>query len=139
MPTRVQVVGNTEATGYTIEADAQRTVLVVQNLDTVAGTDYLYVSDQTGQVAATGVQIAPVGGSLTLRRTHGEQPHKAFRLVAATAGCPVRIMELYGVVTVVVEPMPEEPDPQDPTKPGKPKFFDAPLLRRIPRRRTGYE
>ena len=127
MPTRVIVVGNTEATGVTIPSDPQRTVLVVQNLDTVAGTDYLWMSDEKGQVAATGVVINPVGGSLTLRRTMGEEPEKTWHLVASTAACPVRIMELFGEPTIVVETKPEEPSPQDPEKPNKNK--DAPKMK----------
>lgn len=136
MPTRVIAVGNTEATGVTIEADPQRTVLVVQNLDTVAGTDYLFISDQAGQVITTGVEIAPVGGSLTLRRTHGEQPEKAWRLVAATAGCPVRLMELMGEPTIVVVKKEEEPSPQEPDKPSM--RMDAPKMRKIIVKDTGY-
>lgn len=136
MPTRVIAVGNTEATGVTIEADPQRTVLIVQNLDTVAGTDYLYVSDQTGQVATTGVQVAPVGGSLTLRRTHGEEPEKAWRLVAATAACPVRVMELFGEPTIHVEVKQEEPSPQEPDKPSM--RMDAPRMRKIKVKPSGY-
>ena len=138
MPTHLLVVGNTEATGQTIPSDAQRTVLIIQNLDTVAGTDWLYFSDQAGQVAATGIRIAPLGGIVTLRRTHGEEPHKAFRLVAATAACPVRWMDLFGVPTTVIEEMPEEPDPQDPEKPGPSKKFDAPKMQAIKRRVSGY-
>jgi len=133
MPTRVIAVGNTEATGVTIDADPQRTVLVVQNLDTVAGTDYLYMSDERGQVAATGVQIAPVGGSLTLRRTHGEEPEKTWYLVAATAACPVRLMTLMGEPAIVVERKKEEPSPQEPERPR-----DAPRMPKIRVKETGY-
>ena len=136
MPTRVYAVGNTEATGQTIDADPQRTVLIVQNLDTVAGTDYLYVGDEKGTVAATGVQVAPVGGSLTLRRTHGEEPEKTWYLVAATAACPVRVMSLMGEPTIHVEVKQEEPSPQEPDKPSK--RMDAPRMRKIRVKDTGY-
>ena len=133
MPTRVVAVGNTEATGVRIEADPQRTVLIVQNLDTVAGTDYLFMSDERGQVAATGVQIAPVGGSLTLRRTMGEEPEKTWYLVSATAACPVRVMTLFGEPTIHVEKKKEEPSPQEPEQPR-----DAPKMKKEKHRDTGY-
>lgn len=136
MPTRAIVVGNTEATGVTIPSDPQRTVLVVQNLDTAANVDYLWMSDEKGRVAATGVVIVPIGGSLTLRRTDGEEPEKSWHLVAATVGCPVRVMELFGEPTIVVETKPEEPSPQDPTKPtGKKDAPDMKPEKHIP---TGY-
>jgi len=86
-----------------------------------------------GSVATTGLQIAPVGGSLTLRRTHGEEPEKSWRLVAATAACPVRIMELYGEALIQIEKKPEEPSPQEPDQP-----TDAPRMRPITRRDSGY-
>lgn len=133
MPTRVYAVGNTEATGITIPADPQRTVLIVQNLDTVAGTDWLYMSDEKGQVATTGVQIAPVGGSLTLRRTQGEEPEKSWYLVAATAACPTRVMDLFGEPTIVVETKPVEPSPQEPYQPK-----DAPIMKKEKHIPTGY-
>jgi len=101
MPTSVYAVGNTEAAPQVIDADSQRTVLVVQNLDTVAGTDYLYISDEKGNVTTTGIQIAPVGGSITLRRSDGEEPEKTWYLVATTAACPVRVMELYGTPSII--------------------------------------
>lgn len=128
MPTRVVVVGVSEYTPTVIAADPQRTVLVVQNLDTVTGTDYLYMGDEKGRVATTGVQIAPLGGSLTLRRTMGEEPEKTWYLVSSTAACPVRVMELFGEPTITVEYKPEEPSPQDPTKPSKNK--DAPAMKK---------
>ncbi|MBA7531857.1 hypothetical protein ES705_24081 [subsurface metagenome] len=136
MPTRALVVGNTEATGVTIPSDPQRTVLIVQNLDTVAGTDYLWISDEKGQIAATGLIIFPIGGSLTLRRTAGEEPEKSWHLVSATALCPVRVAELFGEPTIVVETKPEEPDPQDPTKPTGNK--DAPDMKPEKHIPTGY-
>lgn len=134
MPTRVIAVGNTEALPAIIEADPQRTVLIVQNLDTVAGTDYLYYSDERGQVAVAGQRIAPVGGSVTLRRTNGEEPEKTWYLVAATAACPVRVMEMFGEPTIHVEKKEEEPTPQEPPR-ARP---DAPRMRRITVKRTGY-
>lgn len=133
MPTRLLAIGNTELTGITIEADSQRTVLIIQNLDTVAGTDYLYVSDSPGSVITTGMRIAPVGGSLTLRRTDGEEPEKTYRLVAATAACPVRVMELFGEALIQIEEKPDEPSPQQPFSP-----TDAPKMTPIKRRETGY-
>lgn len=136
MPTRAGVVGNTEATGQTIPSDPQRTVLVVQNLDTVAGVDWLFMSDEKGNVAATGVRIAPLGGSLTLRRTEGEEPEKTWHLVAATAACPVRYMVLYGEATVTVEIKTPEFDPQDPTKPIKGN--DAPTMKKVKHVDSGY-
>jgi len=135
MPTRVYAVGTAEATPTVIPSNPQRTVLVVQNLDTVAGTDYLYLSDQKGNVVATGIRIAPVGGSITLRRTHGEEPEKTWFLVAATAACPVRVMELYGEPTVIVERKPDEPSPQDPTAKRNADAPRMPGYRAIP---TGY-
>ena len=138
MPTRVYAVGIAEATPTILTADAQRTVLVIQNLDTVAGTDYLYVSDERGAVTTTGIRIAPVGGSITLRRVDGEEPEKTFYLVAATAACPVRVMSLYGKMPVQVEPVPEEPNPQDPTHDPSSFVFDAPPLRRVKPIRSGY-
>jgi len=136
MPTSLYAVGNTEAVPTVLAADPQRTVLIVQNLDTVAGTDYLYLGDERGRVAATGIRIAPVGGSITLRRTYGEEPEKTWFLVAATAACPVRVMELYGEPTIVVEVKIEEPSPQDPTKPNKNK--DAPNMKKEEWKDTGY-
>lgn len=133
MPTRIIAVGNTEATGVTIEADPQRTVLIVQNLDTVAGTDYLWMSDEKGQVLLTGVVINPVGGSLTLRRTMGEEPEKTWYLVASTAACPVRVMSLFGEPTIHVEKKKEEPSPQEPEV-----SRDAPRMRKIRVKETGY-
>ena len=136
MPTRLYAVGNVEATPTIIEADPQRTVLIVQNLDTVAETDYLYMSDEKGQIAGTGVQIAPIGGSVTLRRTDGEEPEKTWYLVSATAACPVRVMTLYGEPTIHVEVKQEEPSPQEPDKPGK--KMDAPKMKKIKTPKTGY-
>lgn len=136
MPTEVYAVGIAEATPTVLEADPQRTVLVVQNLDAVAGTDWLWMSDQKGRVTTTGVRIAPVGGSLTLRRTKGEEPEKTWYLVSTTAACPVRVMELFGEATVQVIHKPEEPDPQDPNKPTK--FFDAPKMKPEKHVDTGY-
>lgn len=133
MPTRVYAVGNTELTGVTIEANPQRTVLIVQNLDTVAGTDWLYMTDEKGRATVTGVQIAPVGGSLTLRRTQGEEPEKTWFLVSATAACPVRVMELFGEPTIVVEAKKEEAHPQEPYQP-----LDAPDMKREKYVLTGY-
>lgn len=133
MPTRAGVVGNTEVTGVTIPAEPQRTVLVVQNLDTVAGTDWLYMSDEKGRVAVSGVRIAPLGGSLTLRRTHGEEPEKSWYLVAATAACPVRYMILYGEATVIVKEKLPEPEPQEPEQPS-----DAPKMKPEKHVPTGY-
>lgn len=112
-----------------IAANPQRTVLIVQNLDTVAGTDWLYMADERGQVSTTGVQIAPIGGSITLRRTHGEEPEKTWYLVAATAACPVRVVTLFGSWT----PPPEEPGPQEPYQP-----LDAPDMKREKYADTGY-
>jgi len=123
MPTHVYVVGNTEITGITIPADPQRTVLIICNLDTTAGTDFLYVSDEKGRVAATGITVNPIGGTLTLRRTDGEEPEKTWYLVAATAGCPVRVMTLFGEPTIIVETKPEEINPQEPFQP-----IDAPIM-----------
>ena len=123
MPTSVHTVGNTEATGVTIPADPQRTVLIICNLDTTAGTDFLYVSDEKGQVAITGITVNPIGGTLTLRRTDGEEPEKTFYMVAVTAGCPVRVMELYGEPSIIVETKPEEISPQEPERPR-----DAPIM-----------
>jgi len=133
MPTRVYAVGNTEATGQTIDADPQRTVLIVQNLDTVAGTDWLYVGDEKGEVITAGIRIAPVGGSLTLRRVDGEEPEKTWFLVAATAACPVRVTTLFGEPTIIVEQKQPEPSPQEPEQPR-----DAPRMRKIRVKETGY-
>jgi len=135
MPTELYTVGVAEATPTVIDADPQRTVLIVQNLDTVAGTDYLYLSDEKGQVTTTGIRIAPVGGSITLRRTHGEEPEKTYYLVSATAACPVRVMTLFGEPTIIVERKPEEPSPQDPTKP---VYGDAPHMPGYKAIPTGY-
>jgi len=134
MPTEVFAVGNTEATGITIPSDPQRTVLIVQNLDTVAGTDYLYISDERGQVAVTGIEIAPLGGSLTLRRTAGEEPEKTWFLVSVTAACPARVMSLYGEPTVIVETKPEEISPQEPKQ-----RLDAPIMPKETHIETGYK
>lgn len=123
MPTSVHTVGNTEVTGVTIPSDLQRTVLIICNLDTTAGTDFLYVSDEKGQVAATGITVNPIGGTLTLRRTDGEEPEKTFYMVSATAGCPVRVMELFGEPTIVVVTKAEEISPQEPYQPK-----DAPIM-----------
>lgn len=130
-------MGVAEATPSIIEADPQRTVLVVQNLDTVAGTDYLYISDERGAVTTTGIRIAPVGGSITLRRTDGEEPEKTWFLVSATAACPVRVMTLFGEPTVIVEQKPEEPSPQEPEPPGN-QGFDAPEMAVEGYQPTGY-
>jgi len=135
MPTELYAVGVAEATPTVIDADPQRTVLVVQNLDTVAGTDYLYISDEKGQVTTTGIRIAPVGGSITLRRTHGEEPEKTWYLVAATAACPVRVMSLFGEAAVQIERIPEEPSPQDPAARRNADAPRMPGIRYIP---TGY-
>jgi len=136
MPTRLYVVGNVEATPTIIEADPQRTVLIVQNLDTVAGTDYLYMGDERGEVTIQGVQIAPVGGSLTLRRTMGEEPEKTWYLVSATAACPVRVMTLMGEPAIIVEKKKEEPSPQEPDKPAQ--KMDAPKMKKIKVPLSGY-
>jgi len=136
MPTSVYAVGTSEATPTVIDADSQRTVLVVQNLDTVAGTDYLYISDEKGNVVTTGIQIAPVGGSITLRKSDGEEPEKTWYLVATTAACPVRVMELYGtpsVIEVRISRLPPEEDPQDPVRKN-----DAPRMPGIKYIPTGY-
>jgi len=133
MPTSVYTVGNTEATGVTIPADPQRTVLIICNLDTTAGTDFLYVSDEKGQVSATGITVNPIGGTLTLRRTDGEEPEKTFHMVSVTAGCPVRVMELYGEPSIIVETKPEEPSPQEPYHPK-----DAPKMKKEKWIETGY-
>ena len=134
MPTRVYAVGNTEATGQTIESDSQRTVLIVQNLDTVSGTDWLYISDERGNVATTGIRLAPVGGSITLRKSHGEEPEKTWYLVAATAACPVRVMDLHGTPVVDIE---EEIEPS-PQEPPSAQVIDAPPMERGQRIRSGY-
>ena len=109
MPTTLYTVGTTQTT---ISADAQRTVLVIQNVDTI-GTDYIYVSDSSGQGATTGIRLSGQGSSITLRRCRGEQPEKAWYLIAATAATPVRVMSLFGVVSGG-DGEPEEPNPQEP-------------------------
>lgn len=102
-------------------------------MDTTAGTDFLYVSDEKGRVATTGVAVNPVGGTLTLRRTHGEEPEKTFYMVSVTAGCPVRVMELFGEPTIIVETKLEEPSPQEPYQP-----IDAPKMKKEKWIETGY-
>jgi len=126
MPTRVLSVGTAE---HTIDPNPQRTVLVIQNLDTTL-TDYLYVSDEPGRAAVTGTRIAAGGGSITLRRVHGEEPEKAWHIIATTATTPVRVMELFGTPWITE---PEEPSPQEPYAPK-----DAPIMRKKGHIDTGY-
>jgi len=136
MPTRVLAVGISEATPTVIQADDRRTVLIVQNLDTVAGTDFLYLSDERGNVSTTGIRISPVGGSVTLRRSMGEEPEKTFYLVAVTAACPVRVMELYGVPSIIEVRITREPPEQSPQEPNRPT--DAPRMLGLKPIPTGY-
>lgn len=128
MPSRAVVVGVSELAPTVILADDQRTVLLVQNLDTV-NTDYLWVSDARGSVVASGTRIAANGGSITLRRSRGEEPEKTWYLVATTAATPARILELFGAV----KKEPEEPGPQDPEAP-----IDAPKMKKWKHTDTGY-
>ena len=126
MPTSVYSVGTGQTT---ILADAQRTVLVIQNVDTT-GTDYLYVSDSSGQGATTGIRLNGGGSSITLRRCRGEQPEKAWYLIAATVATPIRVMTLFGAVS---DGEPEEPDPQEPQP-----VLDAPNMAKQKYIPTGY-
>jgi len=126
MPSRAVVVGVSELTPTVIMADDQRTVLVVQNLDTV-NTDYLWISDAKGDVVGSGTRIAANGGSITLRKIRGEEPEKTWFLVATTAATPARILELYG------KEEDEEVSPQDPYVP-----LDAPKMKPEKHVDTGY-
>ena len=70
---------------------------------------------------------------MTLRRTHGEEPEKTWFLVATTAACPVRVMDLYGEPTIIVEVKEPEPSPQEPEQP-----LDAPKMKKEKWTDTGY-
>ena len=93
MPSRVVTVGTSD---YKILGDPSRTVLIVQNLDTV-GTDYVYIGDEPSP-HLSGVRLSAAGGSLTLRKVDGEEPSKVWYLRATTAATPVRITQLFGQV-----------------------------------------
>lgn len=73
-----------------IPADATRTALVIQNLDT---EDYVYVSDESDSVLNEGLRINP-GGSITLNLLEGHEPQKAWHLVS-NATAEVRVLMQY--------------------------------------------
>jgi hypothetical protein len=124
MPTEARSLGTTEES---IESNSLRTMLLVQNLDTTS-TDYVWISDQPGNVAGDGIRIPALGGSITLRRINGEEPEKTWYIVATTAATPVRIMQLFGLSEVVTVHEGND-NPQNPNT--TPKGFDAPVMRRI--------
>jgi hypothetical protein len=103
------VIVGTTPTKYL--AEAERTVLIIQNMDTTL-TDYIYFGHDYN-VAVHGIRISGQGGSLTLRKSMGEEPEKAFYLVATTASTPVRLTSLYGKVEKVEVEVtyPETPPP----------------------------
>lgn len=121
MPTTVLAVTTAE---QDIPANATRTVLTIQNCD--VGADLVYVSDQKGDVANTGIRLSAQGGYITLRKAYGEEPEKSWTIIASAAATPVRYMELFGCPTTIVEHGNGKPDPQEPNHP-----LDAPDMRRI--------
>jgi len=110
MPVKAYSFGTTEDK---IGAEPTRTVLLIENIH---GTNYLYVSDQAGMALSDGLRINP-GGSLAFKKAHGEEPEKAWWIVASGAGTTTRIFVDYGDYPKIEGLVIETPTPTPPRVP----------------------
>jgi len=88
LPSKGYSFGTTEEK---IGEETNRTVITFQNID---AANYLYVSDTAGRALSDGVRINP-SGSFTVRKADGEEPEKAFFVVASAANTTARIYTEY--------------------------------------------
>ncbi len=113
MPTKDYSFGTTEET---IGREDSRTVLMIQNIH---ATNYLYVSDLKGGALNSGIRISP-GGHITFKKASGEEPEKAYHVVASGADTTTRIfvdygdypsVDIRGIVPEAIPPSPIQPTP----------------------------
>jgi len=117
MPTKQVTIGTTETP--IVEANPQRTVLTLANMDVV---DTIYVSDEPGVTTGRGYPIFPET-FISLPKIQGEEPQKKWYGITAVAS-DLAVLESFGDIS---QPEPDtEPDPQQPFHPQ-----DAPRMRRI--------
>lgn len=88
MPSKGYSFGTTEEK---VGEESNRTVITFQNIH---AANYLYVSDTAGRALSDGVRISP-GGSFTVKKADGEEPQKAFYVVASAAATTARIYTEY--------------------------------------------
>lgn len=88
MPSKGYSFGTTEEK---IGEENNRTVITFQNIH---AANYLYVSDTAGRALSDGVRISP-SGSFTVKKADGEEPEKAFFVVASAANTTARIYTEY--------------------------------------------
>lgn len=94
MPVKAYSFGITE---QKIGREDNRTVLSIQNIH---GANYLYVSDQKGMALSEGQRISP-NGVFLVKRALGEEPEKAYFVVASGANTTARIFVDYGDYPIV--------------------------------------
>lgn len=131
MPTTTLAIGVAETR---IDKDDERTVLIIQKM---VAANILFIYDESGVIYTSGGALAAQYASLTLRKSEGEHPEKAWYLMASGAATTTNVIELYGqpsIVEVRITKEPEEPKPQEP-QPSK----DAPKMRPIRVKETGYK
>lgn len=106
MPSKAYSFGTTEEK---IDEEPDRTTLIIQNIH---GSNYLYVSDQQGMALSDGTRISP-GGHRDIKKALGEEPEKAWYVVASGANTTTRIFVDYGdypkVEGITVTPAPTPP------------------------------
>lgn len=88
MPSKGYSFGTTEEK---VGEEPNRTVITFQNIH---AANYLYVSDTAGRSLSDGVRISP-NGSFTVKKADGEEPQKAFFVVASAANTTARIYTEY--------------------------------------------
>jgi len=119
MPSKGYSFGTTEEK---IGEETNRTVITFQNIHAV---NYLYVSDTAGRALSDGVRINP-SGSFTVKKADGEEPEKAFFVVASAANTTARIYTEYDDYPFVhVVSYPTEPS-GSPIPPAPPSSGSAP-------------
>jgi len=113
MPSKGYSFGTTEEK---IGEEPNRTVITFQNIH---AANYLYVSDTAGRALSDGVRINP-SGSFSVKKADGEEPEKAFFVVASAANTTARIYteyDDYPFVHVVSYPTAPSSTPIPPTPP----------------------
>lgn len=117
MPTKRVVVATTGT--QIVDQNPERTVLTLANED---AANIIYVSDEPQKAVADMYPIFPET-FISLPRSHGEEPHKAWYGRTAVQST-LKVLESFGEISEL-EPS-EEPDPQQPYHPQ-----DAPRMRRL--------